>query len=158
MFMRNNSDLPVTSLVQRCLPWVPHWSCFLVQQLMSTGLLFGTSGRLESILRKQKHGCFLKWWDIPPNNPILIGFSIILTIHFGVFLYFRKTQFLRKSLMSNVIVFHHLDSPQLGFATLRCWWKAGEPNVWPPKRWDLMVMNPMGSQSVKKSSKKQMQA
>ena len=112
----------------------------------------------QSILRKQKHGCFLKWWDIPPNNPILIGFSIILTIHFGVFLYFRKTQFLRKSLMSNVIVFHHLDSPQLGFATLRCWWKAGEPNVWPPKRWDLMVMNPMGSQSVKKSSKKQMQA
>ena len=29
-------------------------------------------------------GCFLKWWDYPPKSSILIGFSIIFTIHVGV--------------------------------------------------------------------------
>ena len=30
-----------------------------------------------------KHGCFQKWWENPPNHPILIGFgTIIFTIQF----------------------------------------------------------------------------
>ena len=38
---------------------------------------------------------FPKIWEIhgkPPNHPILIGFSIIFTIHFGVPLFFGNTQ------------------------------------------------------------------
>ena len=36
------------------------------------------------------YGCIRKQWVFPPNHPVLIGVSIIFTIHFGVS-YFLET-------------------------------------------------------------------
>jgi len=49
---------------------------------------FGMFFFAEITTQLHQFGCFLKWW-----YPQTIGFSIIFTIHFGVFPYFWKHPF-----------------------------------------------------------------
>ena len=56
--------------------------------LQSSSHSGATRGSAENSLvprvQLESFGCFRKWWVFPPqHHPILIGFSIIFTIHFG---------------------------------------------------------------------------
>ena len=81
-------------------PWRPLWwksqfcrghrwfGPIVTGKHMNTAKGFGVVGQIGmgEWIRAQYsrgYGCFRKWW-YPPNHPILIGFSIIFTIHFGV--------------------------------------------------------------------------
>ena len=57
-------------------------------------------------------GCFRKWGVLPPKSSILIGFSILFTIHFGVY----------------TLIFGNIHFPSYRFACLR-WLSQPVPNL-----------------------------
>ena len=54
----------------------------------------------------------------PPNHPFFIGFSIIFTIHFGVFFYFWKHPYSNKYKYIDIYILYTPPYAQIGVTCL----------------------------------------
>ena len=60
--------------------FLPRWG-----QIWSTWRIFGSQKLDRWLVKSPPYGCFPKMVGFPPKSSILIGVSIIFTIHFGCF-------------------------------------------------------------------------